>query len=569
MPIIATFLNGYDDTGTPDNVTGTISSYDIVRFEVDATATTVGEYYFDMRITNFAFINEIQIFGTGLYPKTVDLSAAQLISGQGISYDLVVNSIGNPLSVEQVRVYMGNETSVSLTNWTFQDWGSNDNVIIVGDTDAEIIALSPVADQVYADDGDDTIVYTSGQDGLSGEIVDGGGGADTLQISFDTSATDTVTDLRDVNFTSIEGITFDAAEPTMDTTVQLKASEVKSLSSMARDLRIEGDDDPGNTETVQVYMVTTTTLDLSQWYFVNWGGQGDAVEILGDGSDETITGTAALDKIYAGAGDDTIRYLNGKDGDAGEIVDGGAGNDRVQIKIETGAPDTDFDLRTVDFRYIEELQFVVIPKLDSTLHLNAGQIGSGLSATMLIDGQYSVDTMESIEIHMDAVSVDLSGWTFLSWGGSWGGDIITILGDADAETITGSSLGDNIYGNGGADSLSGGGGDDLLDGGADADDMQGGAGDDTFRYVDGQDGDAGEGADGGAGSDTLWLSLASGAPDSTFDLRAVNFSSIENIQFTAGGDADATLSLNAAGIGAGFDANTSVAGDAGAANTET
>ena len=40
------------------------------------------------------------------------------------------------------------------------------------------------------------------------------------------------------------------------------------------------------------FIRSETTLDFSGWQFTGWGAQGDYVEIIGSGRNETITGTS-------------------------------------------------------------------------------------------------------------------------------------------------------------------------------------------------------------------------------------------------------------------------------------
>ena len=105
-----------------------------------------------------------------------------------------------------------------------------------------------------------------------------------------------------------------------------------------------------------------------------------------------------------------------------------------------------------------------------------------------------------------------------------------INGTANGETLNGTANADTINAYGGNDILIGNGGDDL---------MYGGDGNDTFRYLNGEDAGSGETASGGAGTDKLEFRGAG-----IYDLRDVDFLSIEEIEFYADGtDVDKTVRI--------------------------
>ena len=438
-----------------------------------------------------------------------------------------------------------------------------------------------------------TFTFTNGYDdtGAPDTVTGSSFVSDIVRFQIDSlpvTADERIFDMRITDFTSIEELRFTilVSQDIDPVTVQLSASEIGA--GLASDLLVKGVGGAIvlNAETIEIYMDNATAVDISGWTFQDWGNQGEQINIFGDADAETITGSSqadyisaaggndvleggvGVDTIIGGAGDDVIRYVNGQDGDIGEIVDGGTGNDRVQLVLDPGVTDLTFDLQTVDFTSIETVEFILASKQDAILQLSASEIGAGLASNLVIDGQFSVDAAETISIDMGVATIlDLSGWTFSNWGEQ--GDQITVTGDGDAEFITGSSRNDELLGAAGADILIGGAGDDTLEGGVDSDEMYGDAGNDIFRYVDGQDGTIAEKAYGGIGNDRLLLLLGSGATDLTFDLQAVNFSSIEEVQFTSAANMDATMRLSASAIGAGLAADLHVFGTNLTATRET
>ena len=177
----------------------------------------------------------------------------------------------------------------------------------------------------------------------------------------------------------------------------------------------------------------------------------------------------------------------------------------LQINASADTPDTlTFDLRDSEFVSVDKIEFSSLSPSDGTddmiLQIAADEIGGGqLSDTLVVDGYNVANFTETIEIHMSSVedgstttNLNISGWTFIDWGGQ--GEVIKIFGNSEANDITGSSQRDYIYGQDGNDYLSGGGGNDFLSGGTGRDTLIGGAGNDTL--IGGDDSDRLYGGDG-------------------------------------------------------------------------
>jgi Ca2+-binding RTX toxin-like protein len=174
-------------------------------------------------------------------------------------------------------------------------------------------------------------------------------------------------------------------------------------------------------------------------------------------------------ELKGGAGNDVIIGFGGAD-----IIDGGAGTDRMVITVKNTAAFT-FDAT------------------DATRYTK-----SGTSFTADGSGDWQRMTIEGATAHFKNIE------SFVVHGNA-GADIITTLNDADI--VRGGHGNDAISGNGGADVLWGQVGADILTGGAGADALHGGHGKDTLNG--GADNDVlygGGGVDtlnGGAGNDTL------------------------------------------------------------------
>ncbi|HHN67728.1 MAG TPA: hypothetical protein ENK15_06800, partial [Thermopetrobacter sp.] len=149
-------------------------------------------------------------------------------------------------------------------------------------------------------------------------------------------------------------------------------------------------------------------------------------------------------------GDDTVTAVNGSAGDT----------DVLNLRIDsaaTTAADLAFNMSQTTFTSVEKIwfnpHFSAPAGSDMWISLAAHEIASGkLSPALLVDGYDVAGWTEGISILLDpgggmpaVTSVDLSGWTFVDWGGQ--NEWIVIKGSMGADTITGSSQYDEIFGN--------------------------------------------------------------------------------------------------------------------------
>ena len=182
---------------------------------------------------------------------------------------------------------------------------------------------------------------------------------------------------------------------------------------------------------------------LIDYVLTDSDGQSDAAQLAIHTPDQTITGTAGVDNIAAGALNDEITGDDGDDilfGNGGhDVISGGLGNDTID-----GGTGQDY--------------------------LSGGEGDDNITGGADAD-------------HLDGGTGDdlLDGGT---------GDDVVLGGDGN----------DQVYGGAGADRLEGGSGDDRLTGGAGADILKGDKGDDTLIF-DGLD----TLIDGGIDIDTLLI----------------------------------------------------------------
>ncbi|WP_318248071.1 calcium-binding protein [Novosphingobium huizhouense] len=167
-------------------------------------------------------------------------------------------------------------------------------------------------DQVYGGGGNDTIIIGS-DDAVSGELVDGGAGYDTLALDSPGQ-----TDLSLIKLVSVEALT--SLYPSF---IRLTAAQLGSFANLPQATYVLAD---GGLVAPTATIASGTdfqlaggaaTLDLR-------GAKANYVDIFaGDGAD-TVWATESANTIQLWGGND-VAYARGGD----DEVDGGAGNDRI------------------------------------------------------------------------------------------------------------------------------------------------------------------------------------------------------------------------------------------------
>jgi Ca2+-binding RTX toxin-like protein len=231
-------------------------------------------------------------------------------------------------------------------------------------------------------------------------------------------------------------------------------------------------------------------------------GAGADTVFAGIGGD-LIKGQAGADKLHGGVGDDKFQYDNPSDVSAGEVIDGGAGSDRV---LMLGGI---VDFRAARIISIENLDFEPVG-FSQSARFRADQVGAGLATALHVMGDNNAATYEEVQFEMGGRSFNLAGFTFFGWGAD---NFIGITGNQNAQTIIGSSQADSVAAKGGNDRVIGGGGNDVVDGDEGSDFLSGDAGNDVLRGLAGNDtlvgGPGSDRLDGGRGNDTFVLGAES------------------------------------------------------------
>ncbi len=285
--------------------------------------------------------------------------------------------------------------------------------------------------------------------------------------------------------------------------------------------------------------------------------------VLGDGTNETLTGTADDDTLNAGAGDDMLNGLAGNDilvADAGaDTMDGGAGFDTYDVAnspVNTVAVNVDLGAGTSGTDVLSNVENVLGGAGNDTIAGTAGDnllsggagndVLTGLAGEDVLLGGLGNDTHfggegDDIFIANEGVNVYQGG----------AGDDALIINSSTVQNIAFSidlGAGTDTFGNtyAGIENIDGGTGDDQLFGDAEANVLIGRAGDDTLvGNLGGDVLEGGEGDDshaGGSGDDLLIANVGNdtfdgGAGIDTYDIDAsVDFETDYAVDLSAGTD---------------------------------
>jgi len=234
------------------------------------------------------------------------------------------------------------------------------------------------------------------------------------------------------------------------------------------------------------------------------GKQGIEQDLVGDAGNDTLIGSVGTDwfsgrtgadKMYGKSGDDGFALFGSDQPSAGDLFDGGSGNDFLFINGRFGPvtfAGTLVSIEGIRVGYNAELDITAaqMAMLPEALRLSGSNTGT-LNIT-------------------EATNFSAAKFVFLGTQSP----TIAISGTDGANVLTGSSGVDILDGAGGADRLNGGAGADSLYGGDGADVLTGGAGGDAFIF------------------DTLAMA---GARDTIVDFRTFqgDFITLDTAVFTA------------------------------------
>jgi Ca2+-binding RTX toxin-like protein len=522
--------------GSPerDRITGTGTSNDTIKGGggADVLDGGAGNDVFKYTATDEVVLGEVIAGGAdadeiSLTDGSKDFSLATITDVESLRFDngtltaTFSSAQFGPGAIVTVFAGIGADTlivnsagSVNLDLVTFIGWADGTDSITIngtsaseqlfGSTKSDVIIGGGGVDTLVGGDGDDVFRYGAPGDYVLGETLLGGNGIDTVEIAggnYDFSPAP--------SFDSIDALRFIGTA-----TVVMAGNQIGAPSTVAAVA--------GGTGTDTLIVNAVADVDLSDVNVTNWTDGVDTIAINGTTSGESLIGSSKNDIIVGGLGsdttdggdgDDVFRFAH-SDSEDGELIDGGAGIDTLQIDGTNS-----FINGTV-----QSIERIVYTVGGASARFEADQFGAGLisNSLSLIGGAFS----SSIRVNLAAATAfSAAGWTFSSWTDTL--TSIVLVGTTGVDTIAGSSRADNIAGDGGADVLSGGDGNDL------------------FLYSSASHAAPGEQVDGGDGVDSV---LVAG---STMNLAAMALSSIEHLEFTLDlTTTTATLSATQIGVGA-------------------
>ena len=298
---------------------------------------------------------------------------------------------------------LGGNLTLNLTAGKFSSVGMTDNIAIAFNVTIENANGGSGNDRIYDNTANNTINGNGGNDTLYGgggrDVLDGGSGADTVIYAA----------LRNLfSFSIVDGDTLTATSSAYgaDTISNFESFTFNDGTFTFAQLQALAGTTPPSPTPPTPPVVTDLTLD----------------------------GTATVDRLMGGTGNDTLNGFAGNDtltGNGGnDFLNGGFGNDRML----GGAGDDTYYIDMAGDRAVEAL--------------NAGN-----------------DTVYSTISHTMAANVEN----------------LVLLGTAYA--ATGTALANDMTGNGIRNFMRGMGGNDTLDGGGGLDTLTGGAGADVFKFM--------------------------------------------------------------------------------------
>lgn len=481
-PVGPTYQKG-EPSGAPPTAFDTSVLNDLTLEFLDLDGTTV--------------LGSSNIGGTGVAETVTGLT----LTSEGTYFARITGSI------DQVQMYQL-DVSVSATTPIDPDTlidvgdtinGGTGNDTIIGSRGDDLIDGQAGNDSLEGGGGDDTLISGAGNDTLSGgdgedtvsggegnNTVTGGSGSDVLILEPFANGGNTALDTGGADSVEIRGTagadSFTISQVGGLLRVSTSAASI-TVSESVHTVRIVAMD---GADTVTMGNINDTRplaliVDLGEGADTFDGQASFAnrlpIQVLGQGGDDTITGSANGDILNGGDGDDMIS------GDLGEdSIRGGAGNDTLfgdngndQLLGEDGA--------------------------DSLFGGTGNDLMQGGNDDDRLNGNSGHDTLEG-ELGNDTILAGAGN--DLGRGGS-GSDSIkgqsgfdTLFGGGGNDTIRGEAGDDVINGGDGDDTIVGGFGRDLVTGGEGSDQINGSSGDDTLLGDDGDDSIIG-----GAGADIL------------------------------------------------------------------
>lgn len=248
------------------------------------------------------------------------------------------------------------------------------------------------------------------------------------------------------------------------------------------------------------------TGDGADTILVGAGNSAHKVIVYGNGGADTITSAAALASgesisVYGGVGADTFNISGARSAGSTLYLNGGDGNDIFKVNDSTLTADATVTIDTFQKTDIAQITMTG----GSAIDLVATGLGTDVTLTNNGGPGFGVYLFKNYTGVFTSTNLVLGDGSFF----------LSNAGSATAGSLTGSNNNDQLIAGGKGDTLSGGAGNDILTGGDGADSINGadgvdtitgGAGNDTIQAGDGGtaiDGIADSSIRGGEGSDLI------------------------------------------------------------------
>ncbi len=342
---------------------------------------------------------------------------------------------------------------------------SSSSVVLIGGHGDDSLQGGFGSDTLRGGGGDDTLaIYYGGND-----TVNGGAGNDVIQADYASTGASGYTSADTIQGGSGDDVLLFSgyAYGPLEFGGNLHGIETIALAMQGEGLDVTVDD-------ALLSGRHTITIDASAFAAVNvftglvFDGSAEtsgAFHIIGSSYDDTIRDGAGDDVVGTGGGNNTVvsgggsdtyvdgfgngRFLMGATLDAGDRIDGGFGDDVVELDGDYSAG---LILRAGTIQNVAELRF----DAGHSYWLTTSDGNVAGAETLLVDG------------------AALTASNVLKFDGHLERDGIL--------TLEGGAGNDVLIGGGQNDALAGGAGNDLLTGGGGADMLTGGAGADVFAY---------------------------------------------------------------------------------------
>ena len=362
---------------------------------------------------------------------------------------------------------------------------SGNSIIINKSTTGATMTGGAGSDYFIGGSGNDTIVGAQND-----KLFDGGAGTDTLSIGANFTSTSDAQIVNIENVTLTAGVALNLTNQTEGFTITGSSSANSITAGSGNDTIIGAQNDTlldggAGTDTLKIGANFTSTSDAQIVNIENITLTAASTLNLSNQTEGfTITGSAGIDSITAGSGNDTIV---GAQNDT--LLDGGAGTDTLNV----GA-----NFTSTSDAQIANIENVTLTASGLTLNLSNQTEGftiTALSGANIITGGSGADTIHGgtgndtiVGAQNDILLDGGAGTDTLNVGANFTSTSDAQIVNIENVTLTASvtldlsnqTEGFNITGSSGADTIIGGSGNDTITGGAGADTMTGGAGADRF-----------------------------------------------------------------------------------------